>query len=391
MRESEAPLRILGANKPLFKAPIPVGQLYKPQWEQYCNAMSGIFERAYYNNNGPLLNELEEKIANFIGVKHAICTSNATLGLMIALDAMNLKGKVIVPAFTFVASVQAVEWNNLEPVLCDIEPNSQHIDIEHLKTLITDDVSAIMAVNLWGNVCNIIELERIAEEHNIKLIMDSAQAFAAEIDNRKVGQFGDCEVFSFHATKIINATEGGCICTNNDVLAGKMRAIRPTYPANPNIEVERVINARMSEAQAAMALLSFNQLQANLSKNRLLFNVYNDELRDVAGIRSINSSSNVKPNFQSFTFRVDEKEFGLNRDQLQRVLVEENILARRYFYPGLHSYLNYSSSTLENAVVACRESIQLPIGDLVDEKSAYQICQVIKLAQQLSRSIKEVL
>src|SRR5450830_1647259 len=196
--------------KPTFDKPLPIGQLYFPSWERYEAAFKGIFERQYYNNNGPLHHELEEKLQQFLGVKHVICVSNATFGLMMVADAMELTGKVILPSFTFAASAQALTWAGLKPVFCDIDLDTHQIDIDKIEVLIDKDVSAIMGVNLWGGACNQKALIELADAHGIHLYFDSAHAFGCRVDGVAIGNFGRAEVFSFHATKILSATEGGC-------------------------------------------------------------------------------------------------------------------------------------------------------------------------------------
>jgi dTDP-4-amino-4,6-dideoxygalactose transaminase len=255
-----------------IEKPIPVGQLYFPDWERYEETFRDIFEREYYNNNGPLLTLLENKLQQYLGVKHVICTSNATMGLMIAAQALELSGKVILPAHTFIASAQSLKWAGLEPVFCDVDSNTHHIDVSKIEALIDENVSAIMAVNLWGGASEVSALEALANKHSIKLYFDSAQAFGCWIKDKAIGNFGDLEVFSFHATKILSAGEGGCICTNNDGLAARIKSIRPSYGASTSVNIIKVANARMSEAQAAIALLSFDDFEKNKKNNFNLFN-----------------------------------------------------------------------------------------------------------------------
>lgn len=159
---------LFGAE-PAFKMPMPIGQLYFPSWDRYESAVRGIFDRQYYNNNGPLLTQLEDKLQQFLGIKHAICVSNATIGLMMVADALRLSGKVILPAFTFIASPQSVSWAGLEPLFCDIDAETHHVDINQVEALIDEDVSAIMGVNLWGGACQVKALVELAETRCLHL------------------------------------------------------------------------------------------------------------------------------------------------------------------------------------------------------------------------------
>lgn len=377
-------------TKPLFERPIPIGQLYFPSWERYEVAFRGIFDRQYYNNNGPLLGELEEKLQEFLGVKHAICVSNGTLGLMMAVDALQLSGKVILPSFTFIASAQALTWAGLEPVFCDVHPDTHQIDLTKLDEIIDPDVSAIMGVNLWGGTCNPGALEAYAEKRGIALFFDSAHGFGVELDGKKLSNFGNLEVFSFHATKILSATEGGCICTNDDGLASRIRSIRPSYGDYEQASVLRVANARMSEAQAAIALMSLEDFSQNRQNNQILFEHYRDHLEKIPGIHLVIPAGMTVSNYQYVVCEVDEKRFGLSRDQLIDVLKAENVIARRYFYPGAHRTIGYESSKANLPVTdkLCLTCIQLPIGAMVDKEKVEKICELVSQAQNSASSLK---
>jgi dTDP-4-amino-4,6-dideoxygalactose transaminase len=374
---------ILGAE-PLFEKTIPIGQLYFPSWERYENAFRGIFERQYYNNNGPLLSHLENKLQEFLGVRHAICVSNGTLGLMMAIDALNLSGKVILPSFTFIASVQALSWTGLEPAFCDVDPATHQIDLNKIDELIDDDVSAIMGVNLWGGACNPLALERLAKKHDLQLFFDSAHGFGCQVGDRKLANFGCLEVFSFHATKILSATEGGCICTNDDDIASRLRSIRPSYGDYEQVDVLRVANARMSEAQAAIALMSLEDFDSNRHNNEVLFKAYEAYLNNIPGIFLIKPEGVTVSNYQYVVCEIDELIFGLSRDQLISVLNAENIIARRYFYPGAHRTIGYENNKTNLPVTdqLCSTCLQLPIGAMVDDETIKKICNLISHIQK---------
>lgn len=375
---------ILGAS-PHFEQTIPVGQLYFPDWSRYEMAMRGIFERQYYTNNGPLLTELEAKLADFVGVKHAICTHNATFGLMMLAEALELTGKVILPSFTFIASAQSLAWTKLKPVFCDVDRATHQLDLNHLESLIDDEVSAIMGVNLWGGACDTKALQSLADKHKIKLYFDSAHAFGCEINDRKVGSFGNAEVFSFHATKILSATEGGCITTNDDALAARLKAIRPSYSNDPAVAITKVINARMSEAQAAVALMSLADLEDNRHHNETIYLDYHKQLASIPGIKLVQPTGVTRSNYQYLVCELNPESFGLTRDQVIAVLQAENIIARRYFYPGCHRSLEFFDDepvSLPATEALCDVCLQLPIGAKVDSKVVTGICTILKNAQQ---------
>lgn len=387
---------ILG-DGPVFNRPLPVGQLYFPTWERYEAAMRGIFERRYYTNQGPLVRKLEQNLEDYFEVKHVICVTNATIGLMMAVEAMNLSGKVILPSFTFIASAQSLGWTNIEPIFCDVDPLTHQIDINKLDALIDDDVTAIMGVNLWGGACDPIRLEQYAKERNLKLYFDSAHAFGCKVGNTRIANFGSLEVFSFHATKVLSATEGGCISTNNDELAAKLRNIRSSYGAGNPVCVIKTSNGRMSEAQAAIALMSLEDFPHNQQKNEALFYVYKDKLKDVPGIKMVEPAGVTFSNYQYIVCEVDESAFGLSRDALITVLKAENVIARRYFYPAVHRNIEFLNRSVKSPRALpiteklCETCIQFPIGAMVDENAVETICLIIDKAQRNAKLLKEAL
>lgn len=380
--------------KSAFSEPLPIGQLYFPSWERYEAAFRGIFDRQYYNNNGPLHEELEEKLQQFLGVKHAICVSNATFGLMMLADAMELSGKVILPSLTFVASAQSLSWAGLEPVFCDIDLDTHQMALDQVATLVEKEVSAIMGVNLWGGACEPAALAKVAEDTGVKLFFDSAHAFGCEVGGLKIGNFGCAEVFSFHATKILNATEGGCICTNDDELAARLRSIRPSYGVEEPVSIVRVANARMSEAQAAIALMSLEDFPENQKNNENLYQLYEAQLNAIPGLNLVRPSGVSFSNYQYLVCSINEYEYGLPRDLLIEILNAENVVARRYFYPGVHRSLPYSQEfpqyldALPNTDSFCASCIQFPIGALVSAESIERICNILERAHQFSAEIR---
>lgn len=369
---------------PLFEAPLPVGQLYFPQWDRYEVAMRGIFKRQYYNNNGPLLQGLEARLRGFFGVKHAICMGNATFGLMMVTEALGLTGRVLMPSFTFISSAQSVSWCGLTPAFCDIDPETHQLDPEKVAEMLATekDISAIMAVNLWGGASDVTALQGIADAHDIPLYFDSAHAFGCQINNRPIGSFGAAEVFSFHATKALSAAEGGCITTNDDALAAKLRGIRPSYGREASTDPHRVLNSRMSEAQAAIALMNFEDYPEIQLRNKALFDTYAEGLRAVNGIRLMQPSNVTASNYQYAVCEIDADAFGLSRDDLVMLLQAENILARRYFYPATHRSAGFDEHAEEVAAslpvteMLCDRCMQLPLGaktQLADVQAIYAL------------------
>jgi dTDP-4-amino-4,6-dideoxygalactose transaminase len=377
-----------------FAKPLPVGQLYFPSWDRYEAAMRGVFERRYYTNQGPLVQQLEERLQGYLGVKHAICVTNATIGLMMAAEALELSGKVLLPSFTFIASAQSLSWTGIEPVFCDVDPLTHQIDIDKLDALIDEHVTGIMGVNLWGSACDPVALEKYAQTRGLKLYFDSAHAFGCVVDKTKIANFGSIEVFSFHATKVLSATEGGCLCTNDEMLAARLRNIRSSYGAGKPVPVVKTSNGRMSEAQAAVALMSLDDFPQNQQKNETLFRLYEERLKHIPGIKLVKPAGVTFSNYQYVVCEIDKNIFGLSRDSLITVLKAENVNARRYFYPGTHRSIGYLNSLpdyndyLPVTEHLCATCLQLPVGAMVDSNDVDVICEIIEKSYRYSQQLK---
>lgn len=381
---------------PAFAEPLPIGQLYFPSWERYAEVFKGIFERQYYTEYGPLNQQLEQKLQQFLGVKHAICVTNESVGLMMLANALGLKGKVILPSFAFIASAQSLSWAGLEPVFCDVDPDTHQLDLKQVAALIDQDVSAIMGVHLWGGACQPKVLAELAGAHGVQLYFDAAHAFGCAVDDVRIGNFGRAEIFSFHQDNILNAGEGGCICTNDDELAAKLRVMRSSAGAgNKPAEVTKTVNGRMSEAQCAIALMSLEDFSANQQNNQALYHLYETRLAAISGLHLVKPSGVSFSNYQYLVCRVDEHTFGLSRDVLIALLKAENINARRYFYPGVHRSIPYAQQLpqylerLPNTDRLSATCIQLPIGALVSAQSVQRICEILGRAHQAAPAIRE--
>ncbi len=210
---------------PAFDHPLPVGQLHFPSWERYEAAMRDIFERGWFTNHGPLAQELERRFAELTQVCNAVTVTNATLGLVMGAKALGLTGRLVVPSFTFVATVQAMTWAGLEVVFADVDPDTHQLTPATVAPVLDDDVCAVLAVNLWGGTCGPDALEALCTARGLTLFFDSAHDTGVSVGGRPLGGHGALEVFSFHATKALSATEGGYVCTDDD-LAARLRNIR---------------------------------------------------------------------------------------------------------------------------------------------------------------------
>lgn len=386
-------LAIFGAP-PRFSEPLHVGRPNIGDRGRFLARVDKMLDRRWLTNNGPYVAELEARIADDLEVEHCVAVSNATVGLQVAAKALGLTGQVIVPAFTFVASAHALRWIGLEPVLCDVDPRTHNLDPERIGELITPATSAILGVHVWGRPCEVHALTEIADEHELKLFFDAAHAYHGSLSGVPIGNFGDAEVFSFHATKFVNAFEGGAITTNDDALAERLRLARNFGFAGVDQVVAIGTNAKMSEVSAAMALTSLESLPDFVSVNRTNHLSYARGLEDLPGFTLATYDPADDPNYQYVIVEVDEAVAGLSRDDVVRVLGAENVLARRYFYPGCHRMEPYSRedpSAIDRLGVTealSERVVALPTGTAVDVDDVGAICEILAAAVEHAAQIR---
>jgi dTDP-4-amino-4,6-dideoxygalactose transaminase len=331
-------LAILG-GAPTFAEPLHVGRPSLGDRARLLERIGGALDRRWLTNGGPLLRELEHRVAELTGTEHAVAVANGTLGLQLAARALDLAGEVIVPALTFVATAHAFEWLGIRPVFGDVDPDSHTLDPAAVERLITVRTSAIVGVHLWGRVCAVEALADIARRHRLRLIFDAAHAFGVSRGGQTVGGFGDVEVFSLHATKFVHAFEGGVLTTNDSALASRLRVMRDFGFADYDHVVGVGINAKLSEIAAAMGLTSLDARKDVVAANRRAYQSYREALRGIAGVRLYEHDEREDGNYQYVVIEVDGP---LSRDDLHRVLWAENVRARRYFYPGCHRVEPYA-------------------------------------------------
>ena len=382
-------------GQPTFREILHVGRPNIGNREKLLERINDMLDRRWLSNNGPFLLELEQKLTDYLGAKHCIVMTNATIALEVAARALGLQGEVIVPSFTFIATAHALQWQGITPVFCDIDPVTHNIDPAKIENLITPRTTGIVGVHVWGRACQIEALSVIAKNHQLKLMFDAAHAFACTYRGQMIGSFGDAEVFSFHATKFFNSFEGGAITTNDDELAERMRSMRNFGFAGLDNVVDLGTNGKMSEISAAMGLTSLESLDEFIEANQQNYLTYAKELSNIPGIKLIKYNQQEKNNFQYVVIEVDENEFGVNRDLLARILNEENIRARRYFFPGCHqmepyrSYFPDAGLVLQETEKLTSKGLQLPTGVTVSQKDIIDICNLIRFACENHVIIKD--
>jgi dTDP-4-amino-4,6-dideoxygalactose transaminase len=345
-----------------------------------------MLDTHWLSNGGPFVREFEARIAAAAGVKHCIAMCNATVALEIAIRALKLRGEVIVPSFTFVATAHALQWQEITPVFCDIDPTTHNLDPLKVEELITPRTTGILAVHLWGRPCKVNELQIIAEKHNLTLLFDAAHGFGCSFHERKIGGFGSAEVFSFHATKFVNAGEGGAVVTNDEALATRIQLMNNFGFSGYDNVIYLGTNGKMSELSAAMGLTNLESQAEFTRVNEANFETYKEYLRGIGGLSLLRYDRRNTPNYQYVVVEVDAHEVGLSRDQLLSVLHAENVLARRYFYPGVHrmepyrSHLLKAGSFLPHTEAVAGRILHLPTGTGVSATEIGKICGIIHSA-----------
>ena len=384
MKTTVDELASLGAA-PAFAEKLHVGRPNVGDRQAFLDRVDGILDRRWFTNGGPLVQEFEARVAKVCGVRHCIAMCNGTVALEIAIRALGLRGEVIVPAFTFVATANALQWQEITPVFCDIDPRTHNIDPEQVERLITPRTTGVVGVHVWGRPCAVDTLADLCARRGLTLLYDAAHALGCSSRGRRLGGFGAAEVLSFHATKIVSTFEGGAIVTNDDGLAKKIRFMK-NFGFSTYDEVDHLgINGKMPEICAAMGLTGLESFESFVAANRRNHQRYRAELSGVPGLRLIEYDPVDSPNYGYVVLEVDEAAAGLPRDMLYRCLHAENVLARRYFYPGCHRMQPYSalfphaSLLLPQTEALVRRVLVLPTGIAVTEADVGAVCALLRL------------
>lgn len=382
-RSEPPPLAIFGAS-PRFPCALHVGRPNVVDPEAFVQRLRRILERRWLTSGGPEERELEETIARRVGVRHCIAVVNATSALQILCRALDWHGEVIVPSFTFVATANAFAWLGLQPVFCDVDPETHNIDPRRVEDLVTEHTAGIVGVHLWGRPCDVEGLQRIADRHKLDLVFDAAQAWGCSLGAIPIGRFGRAEVFSFHATKWVHAFEGGVITTDDDALAERCAAMRRFGFAGYDRTTMLGTNAGMTEAAAAMGLASLEAEGPILERNRANFEAYASGLDGLPGVTMVRPAAGDAWHYHYVVMEIDETAAPLDRDELQRVLWQENVLARRYFHPGCHQLEPYGSAHPDVKLPVtdrlAGRTLVVPTGLQMGPRDAASVCELVQTA-----------
>ncbi len=348
-----------------------------PPMEEYFEEIKSIWENKWLTHTGPKHVELQDKLEKYLDVDHVELFANGHLALELVIQAMGLTGEIITTPFTFASTTQAILGNGLTPVFCDIEDEFYTMDPDKIEALITDKTSAIIPVHVYGNVCNVDAIQKIADKYNLKVIYDSAHTFGVKINGKGIGSYGDASMFSFHATKVFNTIEGGCVTFSDDSLVATLKSIRQ-FGQQGELSVPYVgTNAKMTEFSAAMGLCNMRHIEEEIAKRGVAFKRYKQRLCGVDGIKVCGEQNNVTPNYAYFPVVFDGYKY--TRDEVAERLAQVNIFARKYFFP-LTSKFECITTPVQETTVAdyiADRVLTLPLYADLTVEDVDRICDII--------------
>lgn len=352
---------------------IPVSKPYLPEQAIYNSYLDGIWKRQWLTNNGPLVQELEEKLKEYLGVRHLIYVNNGTIALQIALKALAIQGEIITTPFSYVATTNSILWEGCKPVFADIKTSDYNIDPEKIEPLITPATVGILATHVYGNPCDVDAIEQIALRHNLKVIYDGAHAFGALYKDRQVLSYGDIATCSFHATKIFHTVEGGAIVTNNDELAQKMTLYRQFgHIGDKHFSIG--INGKNSEFHAAMGLCLLPMMEAFINRRKTIVAQYDFLLKDLP-LKKPQALEKVAYNYSYYPIVMDSEE---KLEKIKTLLQQHEIVSRRYFYPSLNHLPQYSGESCPVSESVSVRVLALPLYYELAADEVILICDLIK-------------
>lgn len=316
---------------------IPVTKPFLPPQEDYNNLLDGIWKRQWLTNMGPLASQLEMNLKEELNVNHLLFVTNGTVALQMAIKALDIQGEIITTPFSFVATTSTIVWEGCTPVFVDIDKDSLCIDVSKIEDAITENTKAILATHVYGNPCDVVEIEKIAHQYNLKVIYDAAHAFGVEVNGKSIFEFGDISTCSLHATKLYHSIEGGLIITNNSDLLKKIASIRNFGIADFDSFSELGINGKNSEFHAAMGMLNLKYLENIKDKRKQIASRYDEKLKGFKHFRP-RWHENSENNNSYYPIVIESEELLL---KCKNVLQLNEIGTRRYFYPSLASALPY--------------------------------------------------
>ncbi|MVP00665.1 DegT/DnrJ/EryC1/StrS family aminotransferase [Paenibacillus lutrae] len=360
---------------------IHVTQSSLPPFEEYIDEIRSIWGTKWLTNMGEKHFQLEQELEAYLEVPFISLFTNGHLALETAIEALELTGEVITTPFTFASTTHAITRNGLTPVFCDIRPDDYTLDVDKIESLITEKTSAIIAVHVYGNVCNIQEINRIANKHNLKVIYDAAHAFGVTVNGQGIGNFGDISMFSFHATKVFNSIEGGALTFSDEAYKNKFYQIKNFGIVSPEAVVYAGGNGKMNEFSAAMGICNIRYIDQNIKSRKAVVERYKERLQGVKGLRLLQEQDGVSSNYAYFPVIFDENILKRTRDEVSMALAQQNIMARKYFYPLTNDYECYSgrfdSNTTPVARYIAERVLTLPLYAELAPQDIDRICDIV--------------
>ena len=357
-----------------------------PSMEEYIEEIRSIWDSHWLTNMGEKHKALQAELQKYMGVPAVELLTNGHMALELSLQAMNLQGEVITTPFTFASTTHAIVRNGLEPVFCDIDPETYTMDVTQIERLITDRTCAILPVHVYGNVCNIEEIERIAHKYGLKVLYDAAHTFGETYKGQGIGNFGDASCFSFHATKVFNTIEGGAVCYRDPDMGRRLYELKNFGIHGPE-EVDAVgANAKMNEFCAAMGLCNLRHVDEEIAKRRAVVERYREHLEGVDGLRLNAQQPEVRSNYAYFPVVFDENLFGASRNEVMDALAQNGIGARKYFYTLTNTFEcfhgKYDVDATPVALHVAKRVLTLPLYADLSMEDVDRICKIV-LEQKL--------
>lgn len=375
-----------GYNYAKEKNTILVTRSSMPSLEEYVNEIESIWETHWLTNMGPKHDIFQNDLKKYMEVNNIELLVNGHMALELTLQAMNLHGEVITTPFTFASTTHAIVRNGLKPVFCDIEPDSYTIDAGKIEALITDRTCAILPVHVYGNVCNIKEIERIANKYELKVIYDAAHTFGEKYQEVGIGNYGDASIFSFHATKVFNSIEGGAVCFHNEEIGRSLKNLK-NFGIHGEEEIPAIgANAKMNEFCAAMGICNLRHIDEEIAKRKKIDGYYRERLENIEGIKLNKCQMDVQRNYAYFPVIITPERFGASRNEIADKLKKSGIYTRKYFYPltnclsAFHGEYNVDETPM--ALHISKRVLTLPIFADLSKESVDRICDVILLCRK---------
>lgn len=367
-----------------FENPIFITRPLIPKYDSVNNRLKQVWESKWLTNMGAQHTKLENSLKKYLEVDNLTLFNNGTLALLIGLKALNIQGEVITTPFTFPATVEALDWNNIKPIFCDINPDTCTIDEDLIESLITEKTTAILGVHVYGNICNVKKIDEIANKYDLKVVYDAAHAFGSFYNDLSIGNYGDMSMFSFHATKLFHTIEGGALTFRDDTLRSSLKLLKNFGIKNSEEVVVSGLNAKMNEIQAAIGLEVLSMINDERIKRKQIKKQYISNLVNIPGISIVTNTLENTNSFQYFVIKINEKDFGKSRNWVHTELKKFNIITRKYFYPlcSSFSWYNYLESAnpknLPNAVEVSQQVLALPFYGDISSEIVDKICDIIR-------------